>query len=88
MCVNGQLSPTFCDPMDLAHQASLSMGLSQEEYWSGLPFPCPGGLPDPGIKPTSPASPALAGGFFTREPPGKPKIDKYRGYNVQHTDSF
>ena len=72
MCVNGQLSPTFCDPMDLAHQASLSMGLSQEEYWSGLPFPCPGGLPDPGIKPTSPAAPALLGRFFTTVPSGNP----------------
>ena len=78
----------FVNPRTVAHQASLSMGLSQKEYWSGLPFPCPGGLPDPGIEPTSPASPALAGGFFTSEPPGKPKINKYWGYNVQHTDSF
>ena len=41
------------------------MELSQQEYWSGLPFPPPGDLPDPGIEPTSPASPALAGGFST-----------------------
>ena len=43
-----------------------------EEYWSGLPFPSPGDLPDLGIKPVSPASPELAGEFFTIEPPGKP----------------
>ena len=41
-----------------------------QKYWSGLPFPSPGDLPDPGIKPTSPVSPALAGRFFTTEPPG------------------
>ena len=44
------------------------MGFSQQEYWSGLPGPPPGDFPDPGIKPTSPA---LAGGFFTTELPGK-----------------
>ena len=46
-------------------------GVSKEKYWSGWPFPSPGALPDPGIKP---ASPALAGGFFTTEPPGKPGL--------------
>ena len=45
------------------------MGFPRQESWSGLPFPSPGDLPDPGIKP---ASPALAGGFFTTELPGKP----------------
>ena len=45
-----------------AHEAPLSMGFSRQEYWSGLPCPSPGDLPDPGIEP---ASPALAGGFFT-----------------------
>ena len=49
-------------------QAPLSMGLAQQEYWSGLPFPPPGDLPDTGIKPTSPVSPALAGEFFTTLP--------------------
>ena len=52
-------------PWAVAHQASLSMGFSKQEYWSGLPFPSPGGLPDPGIKPTSHSAPALAGRFFT-----------------------
>ena len=46
-------------------QAPLSMGFCRSEYWSGLPFPPPGDLPDPGIKPASSASPALAGRFFT-----------------------
>ena len=45
-----------------------SMGFSRKEYWRGLPFPSPGYLPNPGIEPASPASPALAGGFFTTEP--------------------
>ena len=44
---------------------SLSLGFPRQEYWSGLPFPTPGDLPDPGIKPTSLETPALAGGFFT-----------------------
>ena len=44
------------------------MGLPRQEYWSGLPFPSPGNLPDPGIEPTTPGSPALAGGFFATEP--------------------
>ena len=61
-----QSHPTFCDPMDcVAHQASLSMGFSRQEYWSGLPFPTSGDRLKPGIKPMSCASPALAGGFFT-----------------------
>ena len=56
-------------PWTITHQAPLSMGFSRQEYWSGLPFPVPGGLPDPGIKT---ASPALAGGFFITEPSRKP----------------
>ena len=51
-----QLSLTLCDAMDyIAHQAPLSMGFSTQEYWSGLPFPSPEDLPDPGIEPRSPA---------------------------------
>ena len=52
-------------PWTVACQAPLSVDFSRQEYWSGLPFPCPRGLPDPGIKPASLVSPALAGGFFT-----------------------
>ena len=55
----------FVTPWTVAHQAPPSMEFSRQEYWSGLPFPSPGDLPNPGIKPTSPASPALAGTFFT-----------------------
>ena len=49
----------------VAHQAPLSMGFSRQEYWSGLPCPPPGDLPNPGIEPVSLTFPALAGGFFT-----------------------
>ena len=55
----------FTTPWAVLHQASLSMGLSRQENWSGLSFPHPGDLPDPGIEPMSIVSPALAGGFFT-----------------------
>ena len=64
-----------CVPVDLwtvAHQAPLSMGFSRQEYWSWLPCPPAGDLPDPETEPASLVSPALAGGFFTTEPPGKP----------------
>ena len=56
-------------PQTVDCQASLPTEFSRQEYWSGLPFPPPEDLPDPGIKP---ASPALAGGFFTTELPEKP----------------
>ena len=59
--------------MDVVHQAPLFMGFFRQEYWRVLPFPSPGDLPDPGTKPVSPAAPALAGGFFTTEPLGKPQ---------------
>ena len=53
-------------PWTVARQALVSrLGFSRQEYWGGLPFPPPGDLPNPGIEPTSLASPALAGGFFT-----------------------
>ena len=51
----------FVTPWTVAHQAPLPMGFSRQESWSGLSLPPPEDLPDPGIKPTSPASPALAG---------------------------
>ena len=50
-----QSCPTLCNPTDSnLHQAPPSMGFSRQEYWSGLPFPSPGNLPNPGIEPTSP----------------------------------
>ena len=55
----------FETPWAVAHQAPLFMGFSRQEYWSGLPFSPPQDLPDPGIKPESLTSPALAGRFFT-----------------------
>ena len=61
------MSDSFCD-WTVAHQASLYMGFPKQEYWRGLPFPSLGDLPHSGIEL---ASPALAGGFFTAEPPGK-----------------
>jgi len=64
------MSDSFVTPWTAAHQTPLSMGFPKQEYWSGLPFPSPGDLPDPGIEPRSPA---WAGGFFTTEPPGKPQ---------------
>ena len=60
----------FAAPWPVARQAPLSMGFSRQEYWSGLPFPPLGDLPDPGIEPLSLASPALAGRLFTFAPPG------------------
>ena len=59
----------FCNPMDCSLLASLSMGFFREEYPSGFPFPPSDDLPDPGFEPESTAAPALAGGFFTTEPP-------------------
>ena len=60
-------TPTLCDPVTVACQSPLSMEFSRQEYWSGLLFPTPGDLPNPGIKPESPVSPALAGGFLESE---------------------
>ena len=57
----------FATPWTLARQPPLSMEFSRQEYWSGLPCPPPGNLPNPGIKSMSLASPALAGGFFTTD---------------------
>ena len=65
----------FATPWTVAHQAPLSMGFSRQEYCSGLPFPSPGDLPDPGIEPWSPAFQADSS---PSEPPGKPSlISKY-----------
>ena len=68
---------SFATPWTIARQASLSLGLSWQEYRSGLPFPFPWDLPDPGIEPASLGSPALAGRFFPTEPPGKPTNKLY-----------
>ena len=67
-------SDSFVTPWTVAHQASLSMGFSRQVYWSGLPLLSPGDLPDPGIKP---GSPALQADSLLSEPPGEPKITRY-----------
>ena len=64
----------FVTPWTVAYQAPLSVGFSREEYWSGLPFPSPGDLPNPGIKP---GSPALQADTLLSEPPGKPSVQAY-----------
>ena len=74
----------FVSPWTVAHQAPLSMGFSMQEYWSGLPCPPPGDLPDPGIKPASLMSPALAGGFFTTSAAWEALISQAR---VRHSGS-
>ena len=63
----------FATLWTVAYQAVPSMGFSRQEYWSGLPFPSPGDLPDPGIKPRSPALEADA---LTSEPPGKDHLSR------------
>ena len=65
----------FATPWTMARQAPLSMGFPWQEYGNGLPFPPPGDLPDPGVEPKSPVSPALAGRFVTTEPPGNPCVN-------------
>ena len=72
-CSVSQSCLSLCHPMP----TSLSMGFSRQAYWSGLPFPTPGDLRDPGIKP---ASPALAGRFFTTAPPEKPSFISMTSY--------
>ena len=72
--VVAQSCPTlFSTPRTVTRQAPLSMGFFRQEYWSGLPFPPPGDLSDAAIEAVSLVSPALAGGFFTTVPPGKPE---------------
>ena len=71
-CVHAQSYSTLCDPIDYNPTRLSAHEFSRQEYCSGLPFPTPGDLPDPGIEPASLASPALADRFFTTVPPGKP----------------
>ena len=68
VCFVAQLWPTLCHPMDCSLAGSLSMEFFRQEYWSGLPFPPPGDLPNPEIET---ASPALAGRLFTAPPYGQ-----------------
>ena len=65
VCAHSVVSDSFVTPWTVARQAPLSMGFPWQEYERGLPFPPPGDFHNPGIEPTCPVSPALAGGFFT-----------------------
>ena len=67
----------------VAHQAPLSVGFPRQEYWSGLPFPSPGDLPDPRIEPESPVLPALAGRIFTTGSPGRASVRSQIKHNSQ-----
>ena len=68
----------------VAYQAPLSMGFSRQEFWSELPFPSPGGLPDPGIEPISLMSPALADEFFTPSTTWEARTLPGYTVNIQH----
>ena len=72
MLIN-QSCPTLCNPRDRSLPGSSVMEFSRQEYWRGLLFSTPGNLPYPGIEP---ASPELAGEFFTTEPAGKPCVGR------------
>ena len=76
----------FATLWTVACQASLSMGFSRQEYWSGLPFPAPGDLPDPGIDPTSSVPPSLAGRFLITESLEKPIAQRTCSINVGWRD--
>ena len=80
------MSDSLGPPRTVARQAPLSVGFSRQEHWSGLPFPSPGDLPNPGIEPTSLASPALAGGFFTTSATRTRSISGRNGGLVAGTD--
>ena len=67
LCLVAQLCSTLAIPWTVAHQAPPSMGFPRQEYWSGLPCPLPGDLPNPRIKAMSLASPPLLGGLFTTQ---------------------
>ena len=75
-CVSVWLSHVwfFATPWTVVHQAPLSLLSSRQEHWSGLPFPSPGDLPNPGAEPSSLASPALAGRLFNTGPPRSPAL--------------
>ena len=84
------MSDSSATPWTVVHQASLLVGFPRQEYWSKLPFPSPGDLSDPG---SEPESPALADGFFTTEPPGKPlallvEVDKLSAQKLSQMGSI
>ena len=76
-CLIAKSCPTLAITWTVAYQACLSMQFPRQEYWSVLPFPPPGDLPDPGMEPSFPC---IAGGFFMSEPPGKLKVSQTMVY--------
>ena len=85
MCVYVRVQcQTLSDPMDVACQDPLTIGFSRQEYWSGLPLPPPGDIPNPGTEPTS-VAPLLAEIFFTTEPIGK---SRRRNTNIKKKYCF
>ena len=84
LCVHAKSVPLYltpCDPMDYSPQAPLSMGFPRQDYWSGLPFPPPGDLPNPhGMEPMSLTSPALARGFFIASTTWEPQLTEQMQY--------
>ena len=84
-CFVAKSRPTLATPWTVAYQVPLSVGFPRQKYWSGLPFPSQGDLPDPGIEP---ASPALADEILTTKPPGKPSFLYYRSIIVYPMSNF
>ena len=85
VCIVAQSCPTLCNAMDyIAFQAPLSIRFFRQEHWSGLPFPPPGDLLDPGFEPVSPASPALQADCFTAESSGKPRASVHSSTKWSH----
>ena len=82
LCVSAQSCPTLCDPMDCIGHQPPPWNSPGKEYWIGLPFPVPRDLPNPRIESASLVSPALAGGFFTTAPPGKPQTKQKKKKQV------
>ena len=79
---------TLCDRMDCSRAGSSAMGFPEQEYWSGLPSPSPGDLPDLQIEPESPTSSALGARCFITEPPGKPHNGILLRHNKKQTDDI
>ena len=88
VCMYAQSCPTLCNPMDCSHQSPLSMRLSQQEYWSGLSFPPPGDLPNPGIKPESPVASALQADSLPLSHLGSPRRQTKCELQLSLSNSF